>query len=259
LIIERRDRIKAMTVAGLILLVLVLLLAFSYPSSGTIKIRLISLLRGPLSRASRVSPVSGSPLETLRKDRDELEAELRRLSVEFDEVSRENERLKELLELKKSSKRRLVAARVTGKDISNWSKTVLIDRGTGDGIRAGMTVVSGGSLAGKIIETGTGISKVLLLVDPESRVGGLTQEGRHTGIVQGAVGGRMLMKYIEPDAEVKEGEAVITSGYGGTYPRGLVIGRTGGAKPDDSGLYLNARIMPEVDFSRLEEVMVIIE
>lgn len=261
LVIERSERIKVLTITGLVLLVLVLLVALSYPFSGIVKIRLISLFGKTLTHTSRISayPGSGSPVDILRKEKEELETRLRIMAVEFEEISRENERLREFLALKKRSKRQLMLAQVVGRDISNWSKTILINRGTNDGVGKGMIVISNSALAGKVIETGADISRVILLTDPESCVGCLIQGTRQAGLVHGTAGGRILMRYIDPEAEIEKGQMVVTSGFGGTYPKGLAVGKIDKIKQGGPDIYQNAWILPEVDFSRLEEVLVIIE
>lgn len=252
---------KVIIITSLISVSLVLLIAVFYPVSGRLKMNLVSCLRWPLRAASRtpagVKP--GSPSQKLLKEKQKVETTLRNLTSRLEEISRENERLRTLLAFKQRSPRRMVAVQVIGRDISDWSRTILIDRGVKEGIREGMPVVAGGALAGKVIEAGSRVSKVMLLTDPDSRVACLIQESRQAGLVAGTVGGKILMKYIDLDAEVKPGELVITSGFGEIYPKGLVVGKVEGVMSESRGLYKCARILPQVNFSQLEEVLVIVE
>ncbi len=260
--VERNARPRLIIIVILVSLVLVLLLALVYPAAEKIKVRTASYLKGPLQATGRFSRwiQVESPAQEFLKEKQNLETKLLFLKSQLDELARENEKLRSQLMYKQLVEgRRMAAARVIGKDISNWSRTILLDQGEEAGIRKGMAVVDNGALVGQVVESGKGVSRVKLITDPDSRVGCLIQESRQTGLTEGTVDGKIFLKYIDLKAVVKEGERVITSGLGENYPRGLLVGKVGAVVMDGRGLYKCAWIVPRADFSQLEEVLVIIQ
>ncbi|MEA3328153.1 MAG: rod shape-determining protein MreC [Candidatus Omnitrophota bacterium] len=171
------------------------------------------------------------------------------------EASIENERLRNLLLFKKKSPGKMILARVIAKDSTNWHKTVVIDKGTDQGIKKDMPVVTPGGLVGKVIQTNNEVGQVMLIIDPNLKVSGLIQRTREEGIIEGVPSGLCKMRYLSLDTDLKVKDVVISSGLGGVYPKGLVIGRVKSAGKDISGLYSYALVEPMVDFSRLEEVL----
>ncbi|HZK19076.1 MAG TPA: rod shape-determining protein MreC [Clostridia bacterium] len=195
--------------------------------------------------------------EDLRKRVSSLEAEVMRLN----EYKSESERLQSLLEFKTlmSDQYNLITATVAGRDPGNWFGTITINKGANDGIEKNMPVLSEAGLVGKIVTASGDSSVVLLLTDPLSGVGGLIQESRTPGVVEGVASGYGLARliHIREDAEVEVGQTVITSGLGGGFPRGIPLGKVTNIRMDSSGLLKTALIQPFVDFNRLEEVFVL--
>jgi rod shape-determining protein MreC len=118
-------------------------------------------------------------------------------------------------------------------------------------------VVSAEGLVGKVIEVAPRLSRVLLIIDPSSGVGGVIQSSRSTGIVEGTAGGGCVMKYLPRRVEISPGETVVTSGLGGVYPPGLLIGTVTASREEKDGTYQNADLEPVARFDRLEWVMVL--
>lgn len=199
--------------------------------------------------------------EELHQENDVLRQEVRALS----ETGRENIRLRELLNLKEHTAFHTVTARVIGRDSSNWWKSIQIDRGSNDGVRENLAVLNADGLIGKIVSVTHGEARVLLLSDPNCKVSALLQDTREPGVASGSDAAfsfspHCVMTYVNRDAKVKTGENVITSGLGGVFPKGIVIGTVTGVQLNkQTGMYQDVEIKPAVDFRRLEEVIVILE
>lgn len=193
--------------------------------------------------------------------RNEVE-QLRVQNLEASEALAENERLRELLGYKKFAQQfDLVAARVIGRESATWSSVIIISRGQMDGIQNDMAVVTPEGLVGHVVEAGWNSSKVQLILDPRSSVGTIVQraESRVAGIVQGDIDNPTMpqMVNIAKNADVVEGDVIVTSGFGGIYPKGLVVGLVSSIQNDAGGLLKIGLLEPAVDFQKLEDVMVI--
>jgi len=136
----------------------------------------------------------------------------------------EGMRLQKLLNLKDGLTNRVVAARVVDRSRASLFKTILIDKGTADGMRVGFPVLSEQGVVGRIIETAWHASQVLLLVDGNSNIDGLIQRSRAQGILQGAGSAGCNLKYISRVEEVLPGDVVLSSGLAGVFPKGLLLG-----------------------------------
>ncbi len=180
--------------------------------------------------------------------------DLKKRIVDLREASNENKRLRELLAFKETSDREIMPAKIIGWDSSPWSKTILINKGAKEGLTPKAAVVSSSGLVGRIIELGPRVARVILITDPNSRVGAIVQRTREQGVVEGK-GGLCQMKYISPETELKQGDVIISSGKGGIYPKGLAIGKIVKIAGSDNGLFQTAIIQPTVNFSKLEEVL----
>ena len=218
---------------------------------------------------SQVSHVTGSIWEIVtvheqnRMLRNEVE-QLRVQNLEASEALAENERLRTLLGYRQMMTQfDMVGARVIGRDSATWSSVIIIDRGQKDGVNTDMTVVTEKGLVGHILEAGWNTSKVQLILDPRSSVGTIVQraESRVAGIVQGDLDNPTMpqMVNIPKNADVVEGDVIVTSGFGGTYPKGIVVGLVSSLQNDSGGLLKIGLLEPAVDFQKLEDVMVITE
>ncbi|MBE9545987.1 MAG: rod shape-determining protein MreC [Proteobacteria bacterium] len=198
----------------------------------------------------------------------ELEEENRRLRNKivfltkeinrYREVSLEGVRLKKLLALKEGIDYPTVAARVIGRNRSSVFKMILINRGTTDGVKVGSPVLTDKGIIGRIIETSWNVSRVLLLVDYNSNVDALIQGNRARGVLQGRGSKGCSLRYVQRSEEVKVGDTVISSGLARVFPKGLLLGTVKKVEKKKFGLFQEIEVAPAVDFSRLEEVLVIL-
>ena len=193
--------------------------------------------------------------------RNEVE-QLRVQNLQASEAMAENERLRALIGYRQMATQfDLVAARVIGRESATWSRMIVINRGKKDGVEVDMAVVTEKGLVGHVVEAGWNSSKVQLIMDPRSSVGTLVQraESRVAGIVQGDMDNPTMpqMVNIPKNADAVEGDVIVTSGFGGRYPKGLVVGLISSLQNDAGGLLKIGLIEPAVDFQKLEDVMVI--
>lgn len=192
------------------------------------------------------------------KEKEELERKIRNL----EELENENERLRALLAMKERQKGfETVGAEVVGKDPGNWFNTFVINKGLNDGLAKNMGVISEKGLIGHIYEIGSTWAKVITLIDPKYGVGATVVRTNDNALVEGDLAlsreGLCKMSYIAKGANVVVGDYVETSGLGGIYPKGLLIGKISQVTADSQGLYQIAAIEPGVDFERISEVLVI--
>lgn len=180
---------------------------------------------------------------------------LERELVEKAELEKENERLRKLLEFREGIPQETVPARVIGRDLAPWRKTILIDKGSGQGIRKRMAIVNAQGLVGRVIEVGPNTARAILLLDSESRVSVIFQESRDLGVAEGNGSSWIRVTRLEREAAIQVGDLVLSSGLGQVYPKGLPVGRVEIVGNEKEGLELFAVVRPVVDFSKLEEVL----
>lgn len=176
----------------------------------------------------------------------------------LDEIKKENARLKRLLSFTETLSDESIGVRIIGEDLTPWRKRVVIDKGKSQKIdETGILVVPEG-VVGRIIEVGPLTSTAILLSDPDSRVSVLSADSRSQGIIAGEGTGKLKMKYLALDAQVNVGEEIITSGVGGIFPKGLIVGTIESVSRDSDGLHLEASVKPSVIFSKLEEILCLV-
>lgn len=186
---------------------------------------------------------------------DEKIAALESSLLKLQELERENERLKKLLDFRKGFLQKTTASAVIGWDPSPWRKIAILDKGTKNSVQKDMAVVNLEGLVGRVVEAGPHAAKAILLTDPDSRVSAMSDQSRAQGVISGNAGPHLVMRYLELESNVQVGETVISSGVGGIIPKGIRIGKITGISRDPSGLHLAAEIEPFVQFSKLEEVL----
>jgi rod shape-determining protein MreC len=175
----------------------------------------------------------------------------------YKDVEKENERLRSMLEFRQRSPFSLIAASVIAGDSSNFSNTIIIDQGSMSGIKKDTVVISQAGLVGRVIDSSSDISRISLIIDPNSRISAITSRSRQIGVVYGTPSGSCSMRYIPLDADIQEGDEVLTSGFSDVYPKGIMIGKVYKIVKEPRGLSLSALVQPAVDFTRLEEVLCI--
>jgi rod shape-determining protein MreC len=261
----------------LFLLALVLLfVAFALISSGTGRTASIPLF--PSIFMEMVSPFQRAYFATVRTIRDlvqdyillvhvreenetlrEQVVELERKNADLVEMAIANERLRRFLNFKENIPNPTLPAELIGEDASSWFQTITINKGGIDGVEKGMVVVAAAGLVGHVINTSRDVSKVLLITDYNSSVDAICQDGRGRGIVQGK--GRDLcdLKYVSRRDEVSLGSRVITSGLGGRFPKGLLIGTVARVEKKPHGVFQDVEVTPAVEFRKLEEIFVVLD
>jgi rod shape-determining protein MreC len=122
-----------------------------------------------------------------------------------------------------------------------------------------MPVVNAEGVVGQIMETSRSTAKVLLAHDPNSAVNALVQKNRVQGIVKGEGSQSYTMLYILKNADVEEGDLIVTSGLGGSFPKGIPVGTVASVTKSKRGMFQNITITPAVDFSRMEHLIVILQ
>lgn len=189
---------------------------------------------------------------------DELNNTIRNI----DEFKLENERLKSMLDLKKGmGDYDLIGAEVIAKDPGNWFNTFTIDKGTSSGLAVRQAVITSKGLVGYIYEIGTNYAKVVTIIDTNSSTGSLVVRTRDIAMIEGdlelGMDGLCRMTYISKDASVITGDLIETSGLGGIYPKGILIGKIREIRPETQSVSQYAVVEPVVDFQRITEVFVI--
>ena len=167
------------------------------------------------------------------------------------------QRLEAILDFKQKSIPDMVAAQVIGRDATNWYRGIILNKGEQDGVHAEMGVVTPAGVVGRVVKATSSSSVVLLMTDPNNAIAALVQGTRDEGIVEGTRNGRARMKYIPLLSTVHPGDRVITSGLTGSFPRGLAIGVMTHIEKEEGDLFRSAELEPEVDMTKLDEVLVI--
>jgi rod shape-determining protein MreC len=165
--------------------------------------------------------------------------------------------LRQLLELRDRAELETAAAEIIAAGATPEFRTVTIDKGSTDGLRADMAVISPAGVVGRVILSSPRAAKVQLLVDRNAAAGAVLERSRAQGVVVGVGADGLRMDYVPGTADVKPGDLVVTSGIDGIYPKGFVIG-TVETVERGAGTYHEVRIRPAVDFSRIEEVLVVL-
>jgi rod shape-determining protein MreC len=181
-----------------------------------------------------------------------------RQNNELREELRQRGRIGELMEYQEERQLKSVVAKVIGRDATQWARVVFINKGTQDGIAENLPVVTSAGIVGHVIQAGLNTSKVMLIVDGRSSVDTLFSRDRVSGIVVGTGMEFCEMKYVPITAEVNVGDQIISSGLGGVYPKGLVMGTVIRIDKATQGLFQEIFIAPSADFGRLEEVLVLL-
>ena len=228
-------------------------------------------IKPPAIFFSEAKRVVSSGFATLReigelKQRNlELEARVNQLTVEnlrLAEVETENAQLRALLNFAQTNpsfdiRGGQIIARPIGDSANLLTHPIQIDLGETHGIRQGMPVVTDRGLVGRIANVYPRSSDILLITDPRSNVTVMTQTSRAQGVLRGRVGQLPIMELISPEIEISEGEIIMTSGLGGHFPKGLVVGQVVEVIHNDNLMFQSAVIQPTVDFDRMELVLVI--
>jgi rod shape-determining protein MreC len=198
-------------------------------------------------------------LRGVRRENRELRAEIERMKIEdarLSEDARMARRIQALLAFKEQYVDTTVAAQVIGTSGSEESRILYIDKGSKDGIKPDMAVITPTGIVGKIVQVFPDSSQVRPINDQFSGVGAALKSSRLQGILKGSPNGATMLQYVMSDEKVESGEEVITSGGDRIFPKGLPVGKVVSVAPGKD-LFLNIRVVPAARLDRLEEVLVV--
>ncbi len=177
---------------------------------------------------------------------------------EYREAIATNQRLHRLLGVKNSITSPTLTSSIVGRDPSLWFRTVILDRGSVQGVERGMAVTSSHGVIGHILSTSPDFAKVLLANDPNCAIDVLIQKNRVHGIIRGA-GDYYELHYIPRNYDIKHDDVIVTSGLAGVFPKGIPVGKVSRVTHGKRGMFQEIRVKPTVDFTSLEEVIVILQ
>ena len=192
-----------------------------------------------------------------RQLKDQIE-QMRLAQVRLSEDAAQARRLQTLLAFKEQFISRTVAAQVIGSSGSDLSRIIYIDKGENTGVKRDMAVMTSDGIVGKVLLVFPSVSQVLLINDQSSGVGAILEETRLQGVLRGTANGEVALERVMSDEQVPVGETVLTSGGDQIFPKGLPVGtvmKVGNGKD----LFLNIKIKPAANLSKLEEVLVLVE
>jgi rod shape-determining protein MreC len=207
-------------------------------------------------------------LQQIRRENEQLKAEVTKLRVSLEQersTAQQTRTLQQLLDLRSATSFETVAAAVIGSGADPEFRTITIDKGTQDGLRADMAVMSPAGIVGRILMPTARAAKVQLIIDRNAAAGVMVERTRVAGIVTGVGNAEELgfraglidLNYVPSSADVKRGDRVVTSGIDGIYPKGLPVGEIQSAERE--GGERRIRVKPSVDFAALEAVLVVLK
>ena len=202
-------------------------------------------------------------LRDVRQENEALNQEVARLSLELQQqraLAQQTRSLERLLELRESVSFPTLSARVIAADATPYFRTLTIDRGRGDGVHEDMAVVAPDGVVGRVVGVpGPRAAQVQLLIDRNAAAGALIERSRASGVAVGTDDdGQLRMEYVSNLQDVRVGDRIVTSGIDGIYPEGFLIGRVTAAT-EGLGLYRIIHVDPVVDFSQIEDVLVVVD
>jgi rod shape-determining protein MreC len=191
--------------------------------------------------------------ERLRKRIQNLEVERQKLL----EAQATNSSLKQLLDLRSHLSGTVVSASIIGNSATSWFQSCLLNKGSADGVRKGMAVVTPLGVVGQVVAVTPRTAKVLLLTDPNSGIDVMVQRTRARGIVSGSLETGTVLKYVKRSEDVQEGDRLITSGTDGVFPKGMMVGTVTKVIKQHIGLFQFIEVLPAVQSARVEDVLVV--
>ncbi len=201
-----------------------------------------------------------SQMEQLRQENDRL----RVLQMQADAIKLENDRLRQMIQMKPQTAWKPKLAKVVGRDPANWWRTVQIDLGSADGLKVNLPVMTSQGLVGRIYAVGQHRALVVLIGSAECRVAAIVDKSRENGVVGPSASAAILdpnlveLSYLTRNSKLEPGQPVYTSGLGGIFPAGILIGSIVDTQTVEHGLYVEARIKLAVNVNQLEEVWVLL-
>lgn len=200
-------------------------------------------------------------LARLRQRNSEMEVEVSRMQTEIIVLKQQISETRVLSALvdfaRVQPENRYLAASVIGRDPSPFLDYVIINRGSDDGLRRGMPVVTQQGLVGRIAAVTADAARVQLITDPASNINVKLEPSRAQAVIRGEVSGEISLAMIPQSAPVEIGDLILTSGLGGNYPTNILIGQVTGVRRRETDLFQSASVQPVVDFNQIEIVLII--
>ena len=201
-------------------------------------------------------------LINVRKENLQLQKEIDALRMEnarFREMLATHSRLQKLLQFKETIHWPVLAVQVIGRDPSGWFESVIIDKGSNSGLKVNMPVVNARGVVGRLVSVSPNYAKVLLIIDQNSAVDSIIQRTREKGILKGFSSKVCKLDYVLRNSRVAPGDIIITSGMGRVFPKGLPVGEVIEEKNVPGAFFKEIKVRPMVDFTKLEELLVILK
>ena len=189
----------------------------------------------------------------LKKRNDVLKAKLVALQYAIDE----NQHDAVLERFRRNQQFYSLVANVIGRDPSNWNASLIVARGSRDGVKLGMPVVTSLGLVGRVAEVGPTTAKVIMLADPNFAVAAVVERTRESGLLTGTLQGLCRLQYLTDAADVKVGDVVVTSALSTAFPEGILIGEVVDVKASVSSHTVDCLVQPAVDLSQIDSVIII--
>ncbi|HET7007657.1 MAG TPA: rod shape-determining protein MreC [Candidatus Binatia bacterium] len=191
--------------------------------------------------------------ERLRKRLQNLEIERQRLL----EAEATNQQLQKLLNFRSELPKGAITATIIANSATSWFQSCVLNKGSADGVRKGMAVVTPLGIVGKVVAVTGRTAKILLLTDPNSGIDVLVQRTRSRGIVSGSLESGTVLKYMKRSEDVQEGDRLVTSGLDNVFPKGLLVGTVIKVRKQNRGLFQSVEVWPAVQAARVEHVLVV--
>ncbi len=191
--------------------------------------------------------------ERLRKRVQTLEIERQRLL----EAEATNRQLQKLLDFRNELPSGAITATIIAGSATSWFQSCVLNKGSTDGVRKGMAVVTPLGVIGKVVAVTGRTAKVLLLTDPNSGIDVYVQRTRSRAIVSGSLDSGTMLKYVKRSEDVQEGDRLVTSGMDSVYPKGLLVGTVIKVRKQNRGLFQSIEVWPAAQVARVEEVLVV--
>jgi rod shape-determining protein MreC len=269
----RQARRRAVTYVALLATSLVLMATSSNPFVRDLQngiafgFKPIEQAIGDVARSVVSIGTAITEIDHIRVENDDLRSQNSQLQIDAqsaDELRRENDQLTSLLQLRRGLTFKTMAVTVIARDSSEARRVITIDRGSNDGLQAGLVVVAPGTaLAGRITDVGPDFAHVTLISDTSSTVIGQLLDSTATGRVVGQLGGALVMEQVDSTVQVQIGEEVFTagielgSGVRSPYPKGLLIGRVVATKANPNEVVQTVFLEPAANLDNLEFLLVI--
>lgn len=199
------------------------------------------------------SAVSRDEFLAVKKQNDQLKARLATL----EEAKLENERIRGLVDFAQAQDYKTIGARVIGRPSDSWERSIIVDRGSSDGVKLGAAVIAAGGLVGQVTEVTGSSAKVRLITDSGSGVAVIVQRTRGEGVVRGSVEGKLTLDFVAKEKAPVKGDVLVTSGMGGAFPKGVVVGEVTDVAAAQADLFPRVSATSRVAIDRIEEVLVL--